>query len=143
MKLSAKAEYACVAMAELAARHSRKLPTSLKIIADTYEISQPFLMQIFLQLKGAKLVQSARGAAGGYQLARAPERIQLVEIVDAIDGPSGESYATTSLPTAPLIRALLGVWSDVRSAERAVLENVTLASLVQMTRDVNAADFQI
>lgn len=143
MKLSAKAEYACVAMAELAVRYSRRLPTSLKIIADAYRISQPFLMQIFLQLKGAKLVQSARGAAGGYQLARAPEEIQLVEIVDAIDGPSGESYAIGSLPSAPLIRALLNVWNEVRSAERSVLEDITLAGLVQLTREVGAADYQI
>ena len=143
MKLSAKAEYACVAMAELAVRHARRLPTSLKTIAEAYRISQPFLMQIFLQLKGAKLVQSARGAAGGYQLARAPDQIQLVEIVDAIDGPSGESYALSSVPSVPLIRALFKVWNEVRGAERAVLEDVTLAGLVQMTRDAGAVDYQI
>ena len=143
MKLSAKAEYACVAMAELAARHSRKLPTSLKTIADTYRISQPFLMQIFLQLKGAKLVQSARGAAGGYQLARPPEEIALSDIVDAIDGPSGESFALSSVPTAPLIRALLTIWGEVRRAERAVLDDMTLAGLVQLTREVGATDYQI
>ena len=143
VKLSAKAEYACVAMTELAVRHARRIPTSLKTIAETYRISQPFLMQIFLQLKGAKLVQSARGASGGYQLSRPPEEIQLIEIVDAIDGPGGESYALNSVPSVPLVRALLTVWSDVRRTERAVLEEITLAGLAQKAREAGAIDYQI
>ena len=70
MKLSAKAEYACVAMLELAARSNRGLPVSIKAISEQYGISSGFLMQIFLQLKGAGLVSSVRGASGGYQLLR-------------------------------------------------------------------------
>lgn len=143
MKLSAKAEYACVAMAELAARHENPAPTSLKTIAERYVISQPFLMQIFLQLKGAKLVQSARGASGGYQLARPPEKIQVSDIVNAIDGPSRESFALHSVPAAPLVRVLLNVWNEGRRAERGVLERITLADLLQMSREAGAAEYQI
>src|ERR1043165_98017 len=84
MKISAKAEYACIAMTELAIRHQRSLPTSLKVIADAYGISQGFLMQIFMQLKGARFVQSIRGASGGYQLTRAPDAIRLSDIIDVI-----------------------------------------------------------
>jgi Rrf2 family cysteine metabolism transcriptional repressor len=143
MRLSAKAEYACVAMAELAVRHGQRLPTSLKVIADTYRISQPFLMQIFLQLKGARLVNSVRGSTGGYQLARPPEDIELIDVVDTIDGPSGESSALDSLPASPLVRALRGVWKDMQRVERRVLADITLADLARRTRETGALDFQI
>jgi Rrf2 family protein len=143
MRLSAKAEYACVAMAELAVRHGQRLPTSLKVIADAYQISQPFLMQIFLQLKGARLVSSVRGATGGYQLARPPEEIELLEVVNVIDGPSGESSALDALPASPLVRGLRQVWKEVQRAERAVLAEITLADLARRMREAGALDFQI
>src|SRR5436190_20185430 len=84
MKISAKAEYACVAMVELAAQYSKGQPVSIKAIAETYGISPGFLIQILLQLKGAGLVASSRGAAGGYQLAQAPDAINLANIIDVI-----------------------------------------------------------
>src|SRR5262245_33053795 len=89
MRISAKAEYACVAMLELAlnyrARDTVPRPVRIKAIADAQGIPQRFLVQILLQLKTAGLVASVRGAAGGYQLARPPGAISLVEIIGAID----------------------------------------------------------
>lgn len=143
MKISAKAEYACLAMAELAVRHQRRMPTSLKVIADTHRISQPFLMQIFMQLKGARLVQALRGSTGGYQLSRSPEGIQLFEIVNAIDGPSGESSALDDLPGTPLARALQSAWKDMQRAERQVLEDITLADLARRGSETAAFEYQI
>jgi Rrf2 family protein len=143
MKISAKAEYACIAMAELAARHQQRQPLSLKIIADTYEMSQPFLMQIFLQLRGARLVQSVRGATGGYQLTRDPELIHLAEIIEVVDGPTGESSALDALPRQPVVQILQGIWRDVRQVERRALEGVTLADLVRRTREMGGGDYQI
>jgi Rrf2 family transcriptional regulator, cysteine metabolism repressor len=142
MKLSAKAEYACVAMVELAIRHQRNLPTSLKVIAENYRISQPFLMQIFMQLKGAGLVQSIRGAAGGYQLVRPPEEIRLAEIVDVIDGPARESSALDALPDTALMRTLRKTWIEMQRAARDVLSDITLADLARRTRETSL-DFQI
>ena len=73
MRISAKAEYACVAMLELAANYADAQPVRIKAIADAQGIPQRFLVQILLQLKTAGLVASVRGAAGGYQLAKPPE----------------------------------------------------------------------
>lgn len=143
MKVSAKAEYACVALTELAVRHQRGLPTSLKVIADVYGISQGFLMQIFMQLKGARFVRSVRGASGGYQLSRSPEKIRLSEIVDAVDGPSDGNSALSSSPDLPLIETLQDVWDEVHKAERQVLENITLYELIRRARVVGEPDFQI
>ena len=73
MRISAKAEYACVAMLELAANCADAQPVRIKAIADAQGIPPRFLVQILLQLKTAGLVASVRGAQGGYQLARPPE----------------------------------------------------------------------
>src|SRR5262252_8056887 len=81
MKVSAKAEYACVAMVELAANRLDSQPVRVKAIADAHGIPLRFLVQILLQLKGAGLVASIRGAAGGYQLARRPTEISLADII--------------------------------------------------------------
>src|SRR4030095_10077524 len=86
MKISAKAEYACVSLVELANRYSRNVPVSLKGIAEQFGLSPAFLTQIFMQLKGAGIVVSARGSAGGYQLARKPEEISLADVLESVDG---------------------------------------------------------
>jgi Rrf2 family protein len=143
MKISAKAEYACVALVELAIRHQRGLPTSLKIIAEQYGISQPFLMQIFMQLKGAGLVHSVRGAGGGYQLARKPEKISVADIVDVIDGPPALETALSALPESPIIRLLQGVWRDVGVQERKILEATTLAEIQKKAHETDVIFYQI
>jgi Rrf2 family cysteine metabolism transcriptional repressor len=143
MKISAKAEYACVALVELAVRHQRGLPTSLKIIAEQYGISQPFLMQIFMQLKGAGLVVSVRGAGGGYQLARKPEKISVADIVDVIDGPPAVETALSSLPESPIIRLLQGIWRDVGIQERKILEATTLAEIQKKAHESDVIFYQI
>src|SRR5438270_7819766 len=85
MRISAKAEYACVAMLELAANHADAQPVRIKAIADAQGIPQRFLVQILLQLKTAGLVASVRGASGGYQLAKRPDSITLAAVINAID----------------------------------------------------------
>src|SRR5262245_55878645 len=74
---SAKTEYACVALLELALHHNDPTPLRLKAISEKHDISHRFLVQILLQLKTAGLVASTRGASGGYHLGRPPERITI------------------------------------------------------------------
>ncbi|MFO0958685.1 MAG: Rrf2 family transcriptional regulator [Isosphaeraceae bacterium] len=73
MRISAKAEYACLALIELA-RTGREDPRRVREIAGCHGISGRYLVQILLQLKAAGLVESARGSQGGYQLARPAAR---------------------------------------------------------------------
>jgi Rrf2 family protein len=136
MLFSAKAEYACLAMLELAARHEDPRPVRLAEIADRHGIPQRFLVQILLQLKGGGLVASVRGAAGGYQLARPPETITLADILAVIDrnDPSGEPSTRTSSRKGEitnLTAALRGVWEKIHRTRQEVLESTTLASLVE------------
>jgi Rrf2 family cysteine metabolism transcriptional repressor len=125
MKLSAKAEYACLAMLALAGRQADDPPARIREIAGEHDIPERYLVQILLQLKGAGLVQSVRGAAGGYRLARSADRISLAEVLAAIDGPA-EPPRT---PEGPAGRALAAVWAEVRAAEQRVLERTTLDRL--------------
>lgn len=132
-KLSAKAEYGCLAVLALAGRRSDEAPLRIKEIADVYAIPDRYLVQILLQLKGAGLVQSVRGASGGYRLAREAESISLGEVLAAIDGPEEPIRRRDE----PAFRALAVVWEHIRAAERAVLSKTTIAQLVAQAAPSN------
>src|SRR6187455_699023 len=93
MLVSAKTEYACIAVLELAARHGSGEPVRIRDIAEAHGIPSRFLVQILLQLKSAGLVSSVRGAAGGYNLARDPEEITLLDVMTVVDAQLGQTGA--------------------------------------------------
>src|SRR5437879_11429391 len=130
MRLSAKAQYACVAMVELACNHGDKAPVHLKNVAADHGISQRFLVQILLQLKGAGLVDSTRGAMGGYLLAKAPSKISLADIIHAIDqAPPTLPSALVGLHTTPAVQAVKSVLQEIQIKQQQRLEEITLADL--------------
>ncbi len=144
MRLSAKAQYACVAMVELACNFGERNPVHLKSIAENHGISQRFLVQILLQLKGAGLVESTRGAAGGYQLARAPAAITLAEVVHAIDqAPPALPEALAKLPSTPAVQVVSTVLQEAQQREQARLGELTLADLVKQTQPAGELSYQI
>jgi Rrf2 family protein len=132
MRFSAKTEYACVAMMELAARHGTGEPIRIRDIADEHGIPSRFLVQILLQLKGAGLVNSSRGAAGGYQLARPPQEISLGEVMAVIEGP--EPPPNTTLGNSPMLRVLQRAWRDINIVERDMLASISISDLVERTQ---------
>jgi DNA-binding IscR family transcriptional regulator len=87
---SAKTEYACLAVLELAAKYGSGEPVRVRTIADRQGIPSPFLVQILLQLKSAGVVESTRGSAGGYRLTRDPATLSLGEVVSMIEGVGGD-----------------------------------------------------
>jgi Rrf2 family protein len=142
---SAKAEYACVAMLELAARYSDPTPVRLKTIADGHGIPKRFLVQILLQLKGAGLIASTRGASGGYHLARAPEAITLADVISVIDRSEnpGDTRATNVSTPSPLARAIHGVWNEILESQQRILEATTLADLLVRAQSAYDLIYQI
>lgn len=131
MKVSAKTEYACLAMLELARSEGSVEPVRAAQIAETHGIPVRFLVQIMLQLKAAGLVRSTRGASGGYHLQASPEETTLADVVTAVEGApvAGEQDSAGS----PALRALHGIWRCVNQSQRKVLEKITLADLVEQT----------
>lgn len=130
MRLSAKADYALRAAAELAARAGEG-PVKGERIAAAQEIPPKFLENILIALRHAGLVRSQRGAEGGYWLARLPEEITLAEVIRAVDGPlaSVRGERPEALSYRGAAKPLELVWIAVRANLRAVLEAVTLADL--------------
>src|SRR6202023_3660049 len=133
MKISQKGLYALQAMMMLARKYQQG---AIKIRDIAYEETLPekFLELILLELKNARMVESVRGAKGGYQLRRDPSDIHLSEIIRLIDGPLAPFGDADQLRT--LIdrdiphRALYQVFLDVRDAAANILENTTLADLI-------------
>src|SRR5438874_819830 len=85
MIFSSKAEYGVRFMVELG-RQAPEHPTSLKAIADAEGLPLAYLEQVVARLRKAGLVMSARGAHGGYWLARPPEEIAMDEVVQVLEG---------------------------------------------------------
>jgi Rrf2 family protein len=127
---SAKTEYACVALLELASNHDNPSPQRLKSIAEKHGISHRFLVQILLQLKAAGLVMSTRGASGGYLLSRPPAEIRVADIVNAIDPPAPPPDEPRDRCTSMTL-AVQSVWAQVLEAQQQILEATTLDDLVR------------
>jgi Rrf2 family protein len=129
MRVSAKVDYAVRAGAELAA--AGEGPLKGERIAQAQEIPLKFLENILLDLKHAGLVNSQRGAEGGYWLARAPEEISLADVIRAVEGPIANvrGLRPEQVEYGGSAQSLRDVWVAVRANLRAVLETVTLADL--------------
>ncbi len=130
MNVSAKTEYACFAVLELAARHQAGEPVRIRDIADTHGIPSRFLVQILLQLKSAGLVASVRGATGGYRLAREPEEITLHEVMSVVDSQAAAAIKSSAGRNTHSVRVLTSAWKTVDAKEREMLAEITFADLV-------------
>jgi Rrf2 family protein len=137
MKVSQKGLYALQAMMVLSRRYTQG---AIRIRDIAYEENLPenFLELILLELKNARIVESVRGAKGGYQLRRPPSEILLSEIIRLIDGPLAPFGDADQLRV--LIHrdaghsALYQVFLDVRNAAAKILDNTTLADLITGAR---------
>lgn len=128
MNLTAKAEYACLAVLELAQHFDAQQPVQGRRIAERHGIPSQFLVQILQDLKRAGLVTSTRGAAGGYRLTHSPDEMTLAEVLDIVEGNAEPT--TCASAASPLAPVLLEVCNDLSAARREYLAGITLAELV-------------
>jgi Rrf2 family protein len=131
VRVSAKTDYALRAALELAAAPDQK-PVKGERIAKAQAIPLRFLENILMQLRHAGLVESRRGADGGYRLAQPATEVTLADVIRAIDGPlAGVSgVRPESLGFEGVAEPMRDVWIAVRASLRAVLEHVTLADVI-------------
>jgi len=87
MKISARDEYACSAVLELALNYDSEAPIRVQDIAQRQGIPMKFLFQIMQILKRVDIVRSRRGTEGGYVLSRPPGQITLGDVIRAMSGP--------------------------------------------------------
>jgi len=133
MKVSQKGLYALQALMMLA-RHYQQGAIRIRDIAYEENLPEKFLELILLELKNARMVESVRGAKGGYQLRRPPSEIRMSEIIRLIDGPLAPFGDAEQL--RELIdrdddsRALYELFLEIRDAAARILEGTTLADLI-------------
>lgn len=123
MKISTKGRYGLTIMMELAKKHGEG-PTSLKLIAQTNDLSEHYLEQLIAPLRNAGLVKSIRGAYGGYILGDEPTKITAGDIIRVLEGPI--SLVEGMENEEPAKRHL---WMQIRDAVKDVLDNTTLEDL--------------
>jgi Rrf2 family protein len=136
MRISAKTEYACIAMLELASQYGSGEPVRIREIAERHGVPPRFLVQILLQLKGAGLVASVRGAAGGYRLLSTPDQISLGRIMEVIDGLlDEEAPKSAASPDSPAVKVLMQAWKEVSAMQFKMLDGITLADLLERAKE--------
>jgi Rrf2 family protein len=146
VRTTAKADYAVRAAVELAAVGGL---ANAEQIAQAQDIPLNFLENILRDLRRAGIVESRRGQAGGYALARPAEEISVADVIRAVEGPLANvrGQAPESLAYPGAAEKLREVWVALRANIRAVLEGVTLADVArgelpanvdELTRDADA-----
>lgn len=145
MIFSSKAEYGVRLMVELG-RQSPTQPTSLKAIAEAERLPLAYLEQVVARLKRAGLVMSARGAHGGYWLARPAEEITMDEVVQALEGAIAPMECFLSETTERVLCSHMHetdaaqhcatklLWMRVQGGIARSLQTTTLAELVEFSR---------
>ena len=130
MRLTARGDYAVRAAVELAA--AAGAPRKVAEIAEAQDIPPRFLENILLALRRGGVVQSRRGAEGGFRLTRPPEEITIAQVLRTVEGPIAnvQGVPPDQVSYAGSATALREVWVAARASLRAVLERVTLADVL-------------
>ena len=107
MKISAKIDYACRALLELALHWPNKEPLPITEIADKEKIPVKFLVHILINLKNLGYIQSVRGNRGGYLLVKNPSEINLLEVIQNLKGSFLETDNNSFIRGNPCTVALI------------------------------------
>ncbi|MEY4198839.1 MAG: hypothetical protein RLZZ265_579 [Verrucomicrobiota bacterium] len=139
MKISVRGEYALRALLVLGLNYDRDV-VRIQTISEQQNIPKRFLEQILTDLKSLGVVESRRGVAGGYRLARPPEFVTLAAVIRHIEGPlapvscvSERFYEKCSCPDESKC-AIRSVMKEVREAIVKILENVTVAQMCERVK---------
>lgn len=133
MKLSTKGRYGLMAMHRLSLNFNNG-PMSISEIAEKENLSESYLEQLFTLLKKAKLVNSIRGANGGYVLSKSPENIKIGEILNALEGSIALSCAAMNTKPDCINNDICncstkGILDKLQAKLDEVLDSMTLADM--------------
>lgn len=144
MKLSTRTRYGVRAILELA-QSDKKRPLRLKIIAQRQDISVKYLEQLMVVLKAAGFVRSVRGSKGGYMLAKAPDQIELIDVLHCLEGAviTVECVDNKDYCARATNCAARDLWVKVQKAIEDVLKSVTLQDLANWPKEKGALNYQI
>lgn len=134
MRISARCDYACKALLELSLHWPKSKPLSINAIARKQKIPMRYLVQILIQLKRVKLVESIRGKEGGYLLCLPPEKISLGYVIREIQGPfiqlsNKKSDSDNNTPFS-------SIWNEVGGAIGKILNKITFQDICNKITDI-------
>ena len=135
MRLSTKGRYGARLMIDLALQYGNG-PALLKDVAQRQGISEKYLGHLIPPLKAAGLINSTRGAHGGYVLAKTPENITLAEVVQAVEGDLGFVACVKSPEVCHRVDSCVtrGIWEEMSKKVTEILEYNTLHDMVVKMR---------
>lgn len=131
MELSNRSEYALLAMLELATHYQDGEPLQIRQIAMQQHIPDRYLEQILAELRRSGLIRSERGAKGGYFLAREPQKITVLDVVNCMEGTDSKGADNRGSSTDANRVAILEVWREIGEAANTVLQKYTLQDLLE------------
>ena len=135
MRISARCDYACRALLELALQWPNRELMSIHMISERQSIPIKYLVHILIQLKRMGLVESLRGKQGGYRLVKPPDRISLGEVIREVGGPL--------LPVANSVTkeesAFATIWREVEEAMAKVLDRITFEDISNKEKGMKGA----
>lgn len=135
MRISARCDYACKALLELALHWPNKEPLQIHAISEKQDIPMKYLVQILIQLKRMGLVESVRGKQGGYNIAKAPHKISLGEVIRNVGGPL--LPMANSATKKELVFAT--IWNEVKGAMAKVLDRITFGDIANKAKGIKEA----
>jgi len=133
MKLSTRGRYGTRALLDLALHQTEGRPIPLKEIAQRQEISPQYLEHLITPLIAARIVKSSRGPRGGVQLAKPPREIELIEVIEILEGSIVPVDCIDSPEVCPRSKlcATRDIWVELKEAIDKVLKSTTLQDLVE------------
>jgi len=129
MKLTRASSYALHALAYMAQQKQQDKPTASHHIAAARNIPERFLLKVLKPLVSARVLMSIKGPNGGYRLAKPAEKITMLEILEAVDGPIRGMAPFSEEGNGPLNHKLETICKDAATATRKQLEKVTVSEL--------------
>ena len=141
MKITAKARYALRILLDVAVYGEQK-PRTIRQIAQSQGISEKFISRIVVPLRRAGFLSSVRGVQGGLRMARFPDRITVLDVVTAMDGPVSILECLTHPNRCPRQGrcAAAEVWGQVNDGISAALRSVRLSDVVNRYRQTALSD---
>jgi Rrf2 family protein len=142
MKLTTRGHYSVKALLDLSLQPSNR-PTSVKSIAQRQDLPAPYLEKLLIELRRSGLVESIRGAQGGYRLARSPSQISLGQILEAV-GETIDPLPNHSLEAEQAEDwVTLTLWHRLHQKLKEALYSITLEDLYYDARSWQAVQGEV
>lgn len=150
MKISTKGSYGLEAIIDLAI-HSSQGHVNIKSISERCGISEAYILQIFLVLRRAGIIDSIRGAQGGYALARNPSEITAGDVLTALEGPFAPVACIIEGAEQPCGRyercTSRGLWEKMMGTLSDIADSITIEELANSCKEAsmqeNTLDYYI